>query len=34
MTELQTEVLDILRFIHEKCQQNNLTYMIREQEQR
>lgn len=28
MTELQTEVLDILRFIHKKCQQNNLTYYL------
>ncbi len=28
MTELQTEVLDILRFIHEKCQQNNLKYYL------
>ena len=28
MTELQSEVLDILRFVHTKCQQNNLTYFL------
>lgn len=28
MTDLQTEVLDILRFIHEKCRQNNLKYYL------
>lgn len=28
MTELQIEVLDILRFVHEICQQNNLTYYL------
>lgn len=28
MTDLQSEVLEILRFIHAKCQQNNLKYFL------
>ena len=28
ITKLQNEVLDILRFIHKKCRQNNLRYYL------